>query len=204
MTTPYGSIVIPTHDRDTTLALAVRSAPSQSVRDVEVIIAGDGCTPAVRAVALELAREDRRVRFLDLPKAPLRGGANRDVAVRSAAASRIFYNDDDDLLLPHHVELLGEALNDADVVDTPVVSVCTEGRVAIGLHDSGHPVQRRLLVEERFKGVFDTHLAHWKRTYTDRAGAWLEAPDHRAVLHMLKSFAASSEVRWTTLDCRIE
>ncbi|MGD2082061.1 MAG: glycosyltransferase family 2 protein [Chromatiales bacterium] len=200
MGVPYASIIIPTHDRHSTLPYAVHSALSQTVRDIEVVVVGDGCTREVRAVAEGLAAEDPRVRFLDRPKASQRGAANRDFAVRTALALRIFYNDDDDLLMPRHVELLGAALDRCDIVDTPVASVGTEGRVALGLHASGHPLQRRLLADGRFKGVFDTHLAHRKEAYIARAG-WTGARDREdVVLHMLKGFAAAGELRWTTLD----
>lgn len=200
MSKPYASVVIPTHDRATTLGYTVRSALHQSIADVEVLIAGDGCTPVVRQVAEALVREDRRVRFLDLPKTPYRGAANRDHAVRAARADRIFYSDDDDLLLPHHVEVLGAALDRADIVDTPVASVDLEGGIHLGLLNSGSPLQRQLLAEGRLKGVFDTHLAHRKSAYVDRPAAWLAATDHRVVLHMLRGFAADQQLRWETLQ----
>lgn len=194
---PYASVIIPTHDRHATLPLAVESVLRQSVDNIEVIIAGDGCTPSVREVAQGLAGQHRCVRFLDLPKAPFRGAANRDIAVRAALAPRIFYSDDDDLLLPHHVEVLGRELDDCEVIDTPAVSVLPEGRIEIGLHDSSNPLLKRMLLAELYKGVFDTHFAHRKRSYVDLRGTWIGATDHRVVLHMLKTFAAA-DVVWKT------
>lgn len=196
---PYASILIPTHDRASTLPYAVSSALGQSIADIEVIIAGDGCTDAVREIAQALARADSRVRFVDLPKSPLRGAANRDLALRTAAAERIFYSDDDDLLLPQHVETLGAALDTLDIVDTPVVSVDLEGGLHLGLLNSGNALQRRLLAQGSLKGVFDTHFAHRKSVYTERPAAWLAATDHRVVLHMLRGFAADTRLRWETL-----
>jgi hypothetical protein len=191
---------VPTFDRHATLPITVRSIQNQTVRDIEILIAGDGCTPETREAALAIVSADSRVRFLDLPKAPIRGAANRDRAVREASAARIFYSDDDDLLLPHHVEVLGPALDHADVADTPAATMMIHGPVALGILNSGHPVQRDLLKSGRLKSVFDTHLAHRKKTYLDRAGAWLAAPDRRVVLHMLKSFASDDAVKWKTLQ----
>jgi hypothetical protein len=196
---PYASIIIPTHDRASTLPASIRSALAQTVDDIEILLVGDGVTPEVRRIAQVFARQDARLRFLDLPKAPLRGVANRDLAVREAAAERIFYNDDDDLLLPSHVAVLGAALDDADIADTPPVSVQPDGSVCLGVHDSAHPAIRRLLIEERFKSVFDTHLAHRKAAYTENAGAWMAATDRRVVLHMLKFFAGNAALRWTSV-----
>ncbi len=197
---PYASIVIPTHDRASTLPWSIRSAQAQTVRDIEIVVAGDGATPAVREIAESFARSDPRIRFSDRPKEPFRGVANRDRAVRAAAAERIFYNDDDDLLLPRHVELLGAALDKADVVDTPAVSVQVDGAVSLALSDSAHPEMKRLLIEDKFKGVFDTHLAHSKEVYLSGAGAWMAATDRRVVWHMLKFFALDPAIRWTTLQ----
>lgn len=198
--TPYASIIIPTHDRASTLSYSIRSAQAQTIRDIEIVVAGDGATPAVKEIAESFARSDPRIRFSDRPKEPFRGVANRDRAVREAAAERIFYNDDDDLLLPRHVELLGAALDEADVVDTPAVSVQTDGSVSMALSDSAHPEMKRLLIEDKFKGVFDTHLAHSKAVYLSGAGAWMAATDRRVVWHMLKFFAQDPGIRWKTLQ----
>lgn len=195
----YASIIVPTHDRADTLPYALRAALAQSINDIEVIVLGDGCTPQVRRVAETFARDDARVRFLDLPKAPLRGAANRHHAVQAARSERIFYTDDDDLLLPHHVEALGSALDHADVVDTPAVSVNTDGTVMLGVHDSRHPALREMIKAEKLKNVFDTHLAHRKSAYLKGPGAWIQSTDRRVVLHMLKSFANDPNLEWRTI-----
>lgn len=199
MTEPYASIIIPSHDRAATLGASLRSALNQTVPNIEVIVVGDGCTAEVRDVARSFAADDARVRFLDLPKAPFHGAASRNRAVHEARSERIFYADDDDLLLPHHVETLGAGLDDADVVDTPPVSVQEDGAVSLGLHDSSDPAQRALLVEHDFKSIFDTHLAHRRSTYLRGESAWMSVRDRRVVLHMLQSFASDRRVVWRTL-----
>lgn len=197
---PYASIIIPTYDRHSTLPFVVRSLQAQTIPDIEIIISGDGCSPDVRAIAQSLSGADPRITFLDFPKAPMRGAINRDKAVRSAKSERIFYSDDDDVMLPHHIETLGRELNTADIVDTPVASVRLYGPPALGILNSSHPKQREMLQSEALKGVFDTHLAHTKQTYLERSGAWAEPPDRRVVLHMLKTFAADSKVRWKSVQ----
>ena len=197
---PYASVIVPVHKRHATLEYAVESIRQQTVADIEIILAGDGCTERVRSICEHFAKLDHRVRFLDFPKAPLRGVLNRDKAVRLARAEKIFYCDDDDFFLPHHIETLGENLADCDVADTPPVTVCPEGNVELGIHDSGHEVQKSLLLNEKFKGVFDTHLAHTREIYVSHAGAWLKADDPRVVLHMLKVFAGNKKLIWKTIN----
>ncbi|MBC7768857.1 MAG: glycosyltransferase family 2 protein [Phycisphaerales bacterium] len=197
---PYASIIIPTHDRAETLPYSLRSALGQTVHDIEIVIVGDGCTAEVRAVAEGFANADSRVRFLDLPKAPMRGAENRHQAVLSAQSPRIFYNDDDDILLSHHVEVLGAALDDVDVVDTPPVSINLDGAISLGIHNSASAAVSAMLQQETHKGVFDTHLAHTKSAYQTGDGAWIKASDRRVVLHMLKHFGANPSIKWKTVQ----
>lgn len=199
--TPYGSIIVPTHDRAETLDASIRSAVRQSEPNIEILIVGDGCTQSCSSIAQSWCARDARVRFLNLPKAPMRGVANRDKAIREARSERIFYNDDDDLLLPEHVATLGRALDDCDVVDTPVTSVSPNGRLDIALHDTGNPRERSLLAEGRFKMVFDTHLAHRRSAYLGLGAPWHDgAVDNRVVLNMLRVFAQDPGIRWRTLQ----
>jgi hypothetical protein len=197
---PYATIIIPTFERAATLGASLRSAQRQTVTDIEILVVGDGCNDGCRSVALEVADGDQRVRFMDLAKAPMNGAANRDLAVREARADRIFYNDDDDLLLPHHVDVLGRGLDHADVVDTPVASVRADGRVDLGLHDMSDATTRRLLAEGSFKPVFDTHLAHRKAAYLKVGAPWADSPDRRSVMHFLHGFASDTSVRWCTVQ----
>ncbi len=130
----------------------------------------------------------------------MRGVANRDLAVREARGELIFYNDDDDLLLPHHVSVLSRALRDADIADTPAASVTPSGRVDLGLHDSAHGLQRRLLESGDLKVVFDTHLGHRKDAYLALGGPWLKATDWNSTLFMFGAFAADARIRWRSLQ----
>ena len=67
---PVASILIPPWNAADTLPLAVDSARRQTVVDIEIVIVGDGVTPASRGVIEPLVELDQRIRFLDLPKAP--------------------------------------------------------------------------------------------------------------------------------------
>jgi glycosyltransferase involved in cell wall biosynthesis len=196
---PYASIIVPTHDRAETLPIALRSALSQTVPDIEVLVVGDGCTSAVRDVVRALGDEDSRIRFFDLPKSSHHGAASRHHAIVEARSDRIFYSDDDDLLLPHHVEVLGSALDEVDVIDTPVASIHVDGQAMLGVHDSGHPIMRTMLDDESFKGVFDTHLAHRRSTYLAGGGAWIPTTGRHVFYRVLKAFAADESLTWRTV-----
>jgi glycosyltransferase involved in cell wall biosynthesis len=190
---PWASVIVPTHDRDTTLDLTIASIQAQTVRDIEILIAGDGVTSSVRSVIGRLTAQDARIRFLDQPKAPGRGYENRHLAVTVARAPRIFYSDDDDLWFTNHIARLGAALDKADVVDSSVMSLARSGRIHRAWVNHSHPVQREALATGLLKLTFDTHLSHSKALYLRSGEAWT-----RGVAEMLSEFAASG-ARWTTL-----
>jgi GalNAc5-diNAcBac-PP-undecaprenol beta-1,3-glucosyltransferase len=77
------------------------------VTDLEVLIVGDGASPATAAAAAALEREDGRVRFFALPKGPRHGEVHRHAVLsRKASGEAVLYLSDDDLWLPDHAERL--------------------------------------------------------------------------------------------------
>jgi glycosyltransferase involved in cell wall biosynthesis len=123
------TVLIATHDRGDLLPYAVASALAQTVTAIEVLIVGDGVPAETRMAATELARRDARIRFLDFPKAPNRGEANRHAAVLQARGSIVCHLDDDDLWLPDHVETMLALLHDADLAMTLPVLVQADGTI---------------------------------------------------------------------------
>lgn len=124
------TIVVPTTgDRGPLLPYSVGSALRQTIHDIEVLVIGDGVDDATRAIAEELAG-DERVRFLDFAKGSRRGEPNRDRVLREHARGRIVcYLTDRDLYLPTHVEEMVGALADADLAHTLRVSVEEDGQL---------------------------------------------------------------------------
>lgn len=200
-TEPYATAIIPTHDRVSTLAQAVASVQRQSVADLEIIIAGDGVTPAVRELAQGLAGNDSRVIFRDWEKAPGHGLENRDRAVCAAKAERIFYNDDDDLWLPEHLATLGPALNRVETANTPALSLTTAGELQLALVNYSDETPMRLALAKNIsvKLTFDTHFAHRKETYLRLGRPWIQRETDRPVGRFMAAFAADSVTSWETL-----
>ena len=110
---PKFTVLLPTHAHPRTLGIAIRSVLDQTERDFELFVVGDGCGDDTRDVVGTFS--DSRLRFFDLPKALGVGYANRNIALGEASGELIAHASDDDILLPKHLELLG------DVFDTPKV-----------------------------------------------------------------------------------
>ena len=194
----YASIIVPTHDRVSTLATAIASIQQQTVREIEIVIVGDGVTPQVREIAAALAANDARVTFHDWPKAPARGGSNRDRAVRAAGSERIFYCDDDDLFLPDHVECLGPVLDQCDCADSPAASVTLSGAIQASLTNHRRGPIREALANDGVRVLFDTHFAHRKATYEKIGQLWTDI-DQGIAAKFLQGFARAQWVTWRTV-----
>ena len=107
---PLFSILMPTHRRPDVIAHAIRSVLRQECGDFELLVVGDGATAETAAVVREF--RDGRVRWLDFPKAPHFGYANRNAALEEARGRYVALAADDDLLLPGHLTELKRLLDE--------------------------------------------------------------------------------------------
>ena len=114
-TNPLVTIAIPTFRRPEEVGRAVTSALNQTYENVEVLVVGDHTDDETEAVLRTLS--DSRIRFVDLPRQGryphdpkmrklVAGTHPMNTAIDMAGGSWIANCDDDDELLPNHVESL--------------------------------------------------------------------------------------------------
>jgi glycosyltransferase involved in cell wall biosynthesis len=175
------TVLIPTHDHQDTLLLAVASAQAQSVRDIEIVIAGDGVPERTREIVRTLQAGDPRIRFLDNPKGPRHGEINRHAAVLTAAGLRIAYLSDDDLWLPHHLATLLAALDDADLAHTMHVEVTPDGRVQATPFDLADPRTREHMLARDMDNFGLSVAGHSAAAYRRLPEGWRTTPAGKAV-----------------------
>jgi glycosyltransferase involved in cell wall biosynthesis len=203
------SVLIPAHDKPTTLPLTVDTVLRQTVSDLEVVVIGDGVTDPVREVVDGLTRTDERVRFLDFPKGPHHGERYRHDAVQAAHSDAIFYLCDDDLLLPDHVADLLALLEDHTLVQSRNGFCRVSGEVELVVGDLADTDSVALLLDDRLRHNFVsiTGTAHTRAFYeeagvrwdTTPAGEW---PDHHQFRRMAAhpSFRGATSHRMTALQ----
>lgn len=116
---PLVTVVIPTYRRPDTIERAVESARAQTYERLDILVVGDHTDD--ETIRLLDKIDDRRLRFLNLAHPgiypidpPLRGlvsgSTPMNVGIDLAGGAWIASCDDDDELLPQHVEvLLGDA-----------------------------------------------------------------------------------------------
>lgn len=124
---PIWSIVLPTHNREETLRHAIRSVIYQTQSNFELLIVGDGCTDG--SGELVKSFNDPRIEWLDLPKAPHYGYANRNIAFKKCRGELIAFMAHDDIWLPDHLAILEREFVDEsiDIAYSRPVWVTPEG-----------------------------------------------------------------------------
>jgi glycosyltransferase involved in cell wall biosynthesis len=142
------TIAIPTHDRRETVVLSALSALRQSRSPEQVVVLCDGCTDGTAEAVRALG--DERVVVVELPKAPGYAYAHRNRALELARSAVILWLADDDLLLPDHLERIGEYWDAgvADIVTTPAAIVHPDDRLEWIGRDWSIPSIRELMLRE--------------------------------------------------------
>ncbi len=194
------TILVPTHTHGETLRYAVGSALRQTLDAFELLIVGDGCDDATRAIALELAASDRRVRFLDFPKGRRKGESHRHAALSEAKGRIVAYLGDDDLWLPHHLETLDGLLAQVDFGHTLHAGLDAQGELFFLASDLDNSDLRNVLVTEG-KNRFDfTFGGHTLAAYRRLPGGWHTVPEETpaADLHLWQQFLAQPWCRART------
>lgn len=195
------SILIPTWNGHVTLPDAIDSAVRQTEHDLEIVVAGDGVTPATRAVIERAVEQDARIRFLDLPKAPGRGERNRHEGVLACRSDLIVYLADDDLLLPWHVENLVEAARTAEFVQSLNSYIDADNRLRLWPTDLADPQRRAWHLEQPPRNrVSLTGTAHSRARYLSLSPGWVQPPpDSWADLTLWQQFFRIDGLRAATV-----
>jgi GalNAc5-diNAcBac-PP-undecaprenol beta-1,3-glucosyltransferase len=193
------TVLIPTHSHGATLRYAAASVLAQTVESLEVFIVLDGPTAETRAVAVEVADLDDRVRLFLNEKGERHGEAHRDVALRQASGRIVCYLSDDDMWFPDHVEYLDELLQDADLAHSlPVVALPSGDFGLPYLGDLADPWYHEWM-QGPHNFVPLSATGHTLQSYRALPDGWSPAPPGMWTdLHMWRKFLAVPGLRLVT------
>ena len=126
---PLFSVIIPTFNWSSALALSLRSVLAQSHADFEVLVVGDGCTDDSEAVVRGLG--DPRLRWFNLPDNIGSQWAGNNLGLAESRGEYIAYLGHDDLWHPDHLQTA------ADLIATHRPAAIAAGVVLHGPPGSG-------------------------------------------------------------------
>jgi glycosyltransferase involved in cell wall biosynthesis len=176
------TVLIPTTaGRGPVLPYSVGSALNQTIRELEVIIIGDGVCDETRAVIDDLRKKDDRVRFFDFPKHESRGEPNRHRVLTAEARGEIVcYLCDRDMYLPGHVETMLRLLDGADFAHTLSYDMLPDDSIRVKTEmDIADDRDRRWILKgwEVGNGIPLTFAGHTMDLYRRLPHGWRTTPD---------------------------
>ncbi len=128
------------------------------------------------------------------------GNAIAIVRFRRPPESLVCYCGDDDLWLPHHLEVLAEGLRTADFVHTLQTEIDADGNVFTRPSDLRRPAQRDLMKREAFNTFGPTVAGHTMAAYRCLPHGWRPRPPGEwSDLYMWRQFFDQRELTFATI-----
>jgi glycosyltransferase involved in cell wall biosynthesis len=109
------TFVVPVYDREDMLIDCVKSIWEQDYPRTEVILVLDGSPEGTRRVARQLAKDDARLRVIELPTQSGNAVWGRNIGIAEAKGDFIFLIDSDDTCLPGRITETLKAFAEPDV-----------------------------------------------------------------------------------------
>lgn len=172
---PLVTVIMPTHDHATTIDLAVASVLNQTLDSLELVIIGDGATPAVREAVVGLPA-DERVRFIDVPKTPSRAEHIRHLVITESVAPYICYSGDDDILRPDHLADTLERLERVDFTHPLPLYIGRHGQLEFHPTDLANRKCREWHMHPGQNAVSLTGVGHRRESYLKLPYGWRVPP----------------------------
>lgn len=105
---PHVSIILPTHNRPSTLTQSIQSVLDQTCKDFELIIVDDGSTDNTKSIVESIS--DDRMRYVHSSKNK-EAGAARNIDIRASYGEILAFQDSDDMRKGHKLEIQVESLS---------------------------------------------------------------------------------------------
>jgi glycosyltransferase involved in cell wall biosynthesis len=190
------TVIIPTtENRGELLRFSVASVCKQTMRDIEILIVGDGVSNQAKKVIAELRREDPRIAFHDFPKHERRGEPYRHQVIKESRGKNIFYLCDRDLMLPYHLAVVTELLKSFNFAFTTFIDVKKDKSLNIDQNVSFYGSGSQVDVNHRWVGSLSC-VGHTREMYDRLPFGWRSTPrDEYTDIYMWKQFVAHPDCK---------
>ncbi len=165
-------IICPTYDHQDSLFAAIASAQAQTDQDWEMVVIGDGSPERTYRIVTSIARLDSRIRYESHEKAPRTGEPYRDPVIRDASCEFVFHLGDDDVWLPHQIDVMSRLLTTADFAVSPNVLVHRSGDFTISYAHPGGERARERMKQRAFVPIGINFAAYRKDAYLKLPEGW--------------------------------
>ena len=183
------SILIPTHDHGPTLLRAIRSVQKQHFQDFRLIVVGDGAPDETQSLMSALCAEDARIEYRAHPKGAGHGEAFRAAVLADIYSPYLCYLADDDLWLPHHLDVMMRLLISHDFVHTLHTPVHPDGIIRCHGGRIDDPATRETMVKHKWNIFGPTCVGHTMAAYRRLSHGWRPRPDGMwSDLHMWRQW----------------
>ena len=143
-TVPKVSVIIPSYQRQATIARAINSVLIQNYEALEVIVVDDGSQDETGAIVTALSESDHRIRYHYQPNGGPASARNQGVSL--AQAEYLAFLDADDEWLPDKLAAQIEILDRCVNIDV----VFTDSRVNMGQYNLFSQINARILEQLTF------------------------------------------------------
>lgn len=163
MAKPLVSVIVPVHNAQKTVRVALDSVLRQTQKAFEIICVDDGSTDKTPAVLAEYARKDKRIRVIT--QLHQGAGAARNKGLSKARGTYVFFMDADDVVVPSFLD--------------QVVDFSRKRKTQITLFDGGILTAQNQLMKRsssEFLARLDSVFSLKSLTPADRDDFYLETP----------------------------
>lgn len=180
-------LIIPTHAHPRCLPMALESAQRQTVEDIDIVVIGDGVSDDTRDAMAPYLAADRRITFLDRPKAIRHGEEYRDEVIRQSTASIVTYLGDDDLMFAHHVATMRDRIAGVDFANPLPIYISSDDKIMFVATDLSNPASIAWHLDPRRprNSVSLTGATHTRNSYLRLPFGWRPAPPGRWTDHYM-------------------
>jgi hypothetical protein len=183
------TVLIPTTEHSDLLPLAIASVQDQSFADFELLVVGDGASDDTQDQLSDLIRMDSRIKYFHNKKGLGHGELHRAKALSQCSGSMVFYLGDDDLYLPHHLEVMMGCLIESHFAHTAFLRVTPSGEWEMSPLKLSNALVKSHMLVEKWNFFGPTCAGHTLDAYRRLPFGWQTKPnDTWSDLHMWRQW----------------